>query len=81
MFDTRDMQGAWCEECFDIGLHKDMNEHFKNTVEQELKEMKEKIIRRPKKSPPPENKMLKGSIENKDNLTNTGEIKDHGKAR
>lgn len=25
----------WCEECFDIGLHKDMDEHWKNYWDQE----------------------------------------------
>lgn len=27
----------WCEDCFDKGLHKDMNDHFKNFVEEEMK--------------------------------------------
>lgn len=31
----------WCEECFDKGLHKDMDEHFKNFVEQDLKDRKD----------------------------------------
>ena len=42
LFDTFSMQGEWCEECFDIGLNKDMNDHFKNFIESEIKEIKEK---------------------------------------
>jgi len=33
--------GRWCEECFDIGLAKDMNEHFDNFLKEEMKELKE----------------------------------------
>lgn len=31
----------WCEDCFDNGLHKDMNDHFKNFVRKEMEEQKE----------------------------------------
>lgn len=31
----------WCEDCFDKGLHKDMNDHFKNFVEEEMEPCKE----------------------------------------
>jgi hypothetical protein len=33
------MEGRWCAECFEDGLHKDMNDHFENFVKQEIKEM------------------------------------------
>ncbi len=29
----------WCEDCFDIGLKRDMNDHFAHTVKKELEEM------------------------------------------
>ncbi len=28
----------WCEDCFDTGLQKDMNDHFKHTIKKELAE-------------------------------------------
>ena len=31
-------QSKWCEECFDKGLCKDMDEHFKNFVKADLEE-------------------------------------------
>ena len=30
----------WCEECLEIGLQKDMNEHFENTIKTEMEEIK-----------------------------------------
>lgn len=30
----------WCEDCFEKGLHQDMNDHFRNFVEQEMTEDK-----------------------------------------
>lgn len=44
MFDTFSMQGKWCEDCFEIGLHKDMNDHFKNFIEQEMKDLDSKEL-------------------------------------
>jgi predicted amidophosphoribosyltransferase len=29
----------WCEDCFDKGLHRDMNEHFANYFKQEFESM------------------------------------------
>lgn len=40
-YDPFNMTGDWCEDCFEKGLHKDMNDHFRHTVETELKEMNE----------------------------------------
>ncbi len=28
--------GEWCEECFDNGLHKDMNDHFERYFREEI---------------------------------------------
>lgn len=34
----------WCEDCFDNGLHKDMNDHFKNFVAIDYAELEIKVI-------------------------------------
>lgn len=39
LFDTYFNHGPWCEDCFEKGLHKDMNDHFKNFVDTEMKEL------------------------------------------
>lgn len=31
----------WCEDCFDKGLVKDMNEHFEHTIKTELQPERE----------------------------------------
>lgn len=36
MFDILSMQGEWCEECFEKGLHKDMNDHWENYWREEM---------------------------------------------
>lgn len=28
--------GEWCEDCFDKGLHKDMNEHFDKFIKDDM---------------------------------------------
>lgn len=40
LVDTFSMQGAWCEDCFDRGLIKDMDDHFRNTIKSEMEEAK-----------------------------------------
>jgi hypothetical protein len=32
---------TWCEDCFDIGLKKDMDDHFLHTVKTEMEEENE----------------------------------------
>lgn len=29
--------GEWCEDCFEKGLHKNMNEHFDNFIKEDMK--------------------------------------------
>lgn len=38
LFNAFSMQGQWCEDCFDKGLIKDMDDHFRRTIESELNE-------------------------------------------
>ena len=33
----------WCEDCFDRGLNKDMDDHFKNSFEQDRKDLDDKL--------------------------------------
>lgn len=42
-FHFSDLNGKWCEECFEIGLHKDMNEHFDEFFKKEMGREKMKI--------------------------------------
>lgn len=35
-FNSIDMHGDWCEECFEIGLHKDMNDHWEKYWREEM---------------------------------------------
>lgn len=30
------MEGQWCEDCFEKGLNKDMDDHFKETIRREM---------------------------------------------
>lgn len=41
--------GEWCEDCFDNGLHKDMNDHWNDYWKKELQKCKQQLNNQNKK--------------------------------